>query len=105
MVRRSPVSDKPDRWFTSKVSVTAQDLYRLLLEFRKQLEFARRGNHGSRCPAGCPGDTHPVTWQHGHDYDASFEALADVIDAYRAALGQPPDPRIRCPGYGLGEQP
>lgn len=62
---------------TGEVTVRARDLARLLLEFRSlQLTSGK-------------------DWSHMHDYDISFERLADVLDAD----GQP-DPRLRC-----GHQP
>lgn len=70
---------KPDPCFQDNVPVKAQDLWRLLIHARSLMVKA---------------DTH---WTHGYDWDQSFEALADVIDAYLDALGKPPDPRTRCP--------
>jgi hypothetical protein len=53
--------------------VRAHDLARLLLEFRS-LQL-----------------TSGQDWSHMHDYDISFERLADVLDAHGR-----PDPRLRC---------
>ena len=62
------------------LEISNHDLHRLLLQFR--LEVARR-------PKG-------QNWYHDSDYDASFERLADIVNAARIASGRETDPRIRC---------
>lgn len=60
----------------------AHDLARLLLEFRSlQLTSAQ-------------------DWSRMHDYDISFERLADVLDAHGR-----PDPRLRCGHQSAVEWP
>jgi hypothetical protein len=66
---------------TDTVRVSRHDLWRLLRQFREELE-------------GTPGRG----WAHMRDYDVSFERLADAIDEANAQLGrsQSPDDRMRC---------
>ena len=65
------------------VDVRLHDLDRLLLMWRALVE-------GEPLEYSYP-------WKHMHDYDQSFERLADVVEAGRAALrGGKPDPRLRC---------
>lgn len=66
---------------TDTVRVRRQDLGRLLLEFRAELER----------------DAHSRGWSHMLDYDMSFERLADAVDyAQKTAFGWAPDRRMRC---------
>lgn len=68
---------------TDTVRVRRHDLARLLLEFRRLAERQR-----------------PESWSHMHDYDVSFERLADVVDAadrvFYGTRWQGPDYRMRC---------
>jgi hypothetical protein len=69
---------------TDTVRVGRHDLYRLLLQFREEVER--------------PGRSRP--WSHMHDYDKSFERLADAIDYVRRVsphgTDRGPDYRMRC---------
>ncbi|WP_233414888.1 hypothetical protein [Streptomyces sp. N35] len=82
---RNPATDPtygydPD---TGTVRLRHHDLARLLLMFRELMR-----------------DQKPGEWQHMHDYDVSFERLADVVDAAsQASYGKHwdgPDLRMRC---------
>ncbi|WP_331728320.1 hypothetical protein OG590_40520 (plasmid) [Streptomyces goshikiensis] len=65
---------------TDTVRVGRHDLARLLLQFRTELE----ANAG-------PDDR----WRHMHDYDLSFERLADAVDSGNKP-GTEPDMWMRC---------
>lgn len=76
-----PAASRPEPG-PGEVIVRAHDLARLLLEFRAlQLTSGQE-------------------WSHMHDYDISFERLADVLDAH----GEP-DPRLRCGHHSAVEWP
>ncbi|HUY51663.1 MAG TPA: hypothetical protein VMV92_39165 [Streptosporangiaceae bacterium] len=69
---------------TDTVRVGRHDLARLLLQFRAEVE-----RPGRRLP-----------WSHMHDYDKSFERLADAVDYARSVAPygteRGPDYRMRC---------
>ncbi|MFF0575494.1 hypothetical protein [Streptosporangium saharense] len=79
---------------TDTVRVRRHDLARLLLEFRSLAERQE-----------------PQSWSHMHDYDRSFERLADAVDAgdqvFHGHRYKGPDYRMRCslsPAYEWPEK-
>jgi hypothetical protein len=82
---------------TDTVRVSRHDLARLLIQFREELE------RGGRARA----------WSHMHDFDLSFERLADAVDHaaglfFPRARDRGPDERMRCkrtPAYEWPEHP
>ncbi|MFF0550834.1 hypothetical protein ACFYUL_17940 [Streptomyces sp. NPDC004311] len=75
---------------TRTVRVHVHDLARLLLQFRTELERGRSAGDGRG------------SWEHGHDYDKSFEHLADIVDSTGVF---PPDGRMRCKSHPVYEWP
>jgi hypothetical protein len=78
-----PMTDDSPSGFdpaTDTVRVRRQDLARLLLQFRAEVER--------------PGRSLP--WSHMHDYDMSFERLADAVNYARsvAAYGTDRGPEL-----------
>ncbi|MFG3072163.1 hypothetical protein [[Kitasatospora] papulosa] len=77
---------------TDTVRVSRRDLARLLLQFRTELE-----NNASE----------DDQWRHMHDYDVSFERLADAVNS-GSRPGTEPDERLRCkrtPAYKWPDLP
>jgi len=77
-----PYGYDPD---TDTVRVSRHDLARLLLQFREERERDSSRNR----------------WSHMHDFDISFERLADAVDYARSVTpyghgSSSPDDRMRC---------
>jgi hypothetical protein len=84
MMERMPADPYGYDPATDTVRVSRHDLARLLIQFRQELERAGRDR----------------PWSHMHDFDRSFERLADAID-HAAGLApgvrdRSPDQRMRC---------